>query len=186
MDILSDGVASLSGTVRGGAANPLQRAGVASVHELLRESSMTLTRETKVFLAACAAVAAGGLAVVWFSISRMLEEGRMGATEQAIAALNTATQLFDRDCGRVPTRDEGLRAFLVRPDACAKWRPMLESEEGLLDGWGHPFKYEPPHESGGCATVRSAGPDGKWGTGDDISARLERFRPRTSEDNHRR
>jgi hypothetical protein len=39
-----------------------------------------------------------------------------------------------------------------------------------VDGWGHPFRIEGSISGNSCVlTVQSAGPDGSFGTGDDVS-----------------
>jgi hypothetical protein len=49
-----------------------------------------------------------------------------------------------------------------------KWQgPYMDGYEVIPDVWGRPFQYE-VFEKGQKARITSAGPDGKFGTADDI------------------
>ena len=83
-----------------------------------------------------------------------------------LRALRIAVERFHEDCGRYPTKREGLRG-LVRNPGRSGWRgPYIT----LLkpDPWGMDYLYA--READGTVNVRSAGPDTTAGTSDDIVA----------------
>ena len=83
-----------------------------------------------------------------------------------------ALYIFKSEVGRFPTTEEGLAALVLRPqgDGLASWKPTMEAE--LLDPWGsrYSYRYPPVESAAGFPEVFSAGPDGVFGTGDDIGS----------------
>ena len=74
---------------------------------------------------------------------------------------------FRQDTGRYPTAEEGLGALRVPPaDLCELWKgPYIE--KGIpADLWGNRYRY---NVLDGMPWIRSAGADGVFGTGDDVS-----------------
>ena len=80
-----------------------------------------------------------------------------------LASLRVALDQFYSDSSRYPTSAEGLDV-LGRPGATGK----SYIEEVRMDPWGHPYVYWPVPSNGLPFDLRSAGPDGRLGTSDDI------------------
>jgi general secretion pathway protein G len=86
-----------------------------------------------------------------------------------IRALSTALDLFKSDNGHYPSGADGLKDLVVKPaNATTNWHQYMDKIP--LDPWGHPYLYEYPGKHGTNAyDLSSAGPDGKFGTEDDIA-----------------
>jgi len=86
-----------------------------------------------------------------------------------IGAFGDALDMFKSDNGHYPTGKNGLNNLVVKPaDATTNWHQYLA--EIYLDPWGHPYLYEYPGKHGtNVYDLSSAGPDGKFGTPDDIA-----------------
>lgn len=99
--------------------------------------------------------------------------GRFPAAKSQISTFDTALDMFETDTGRYPTTAEGLAQLLQRPaDAPSeKWNgPYLHIDTIPLDPWKQPYRYLCPgvHNTRTYDIV-SAGPDGEFGTADDIA-----------------
>lgn len=77
--------------------------------------------------------------------------------------LATALQHFYRDCGRYPSDEEGLRVLLFAPGDAGWQGPYVTLLRS--DPWQTAYRYR---RSGASFDLRSAGPDGLFGTEDDI------------------
>ena len=101
------------------------------------------------------------------------QEARIAAAQQTIVgSFGTALALFEQDVGRYPTTEEGLQALVRNPQA-VNWRgPYLTSASVPPDPWNNSYRYRYPSEltsSEYFYDVVSAGPDGSFGTDDDIT-----------------
>ena len=101
------------------------------------------------------------------------QEARIAAAQQTIVgSFGTALALFEQDVGRYPTTEEGLQALIQSPQA-TNWRgPYLTSASVPPDPWGNSYRYRYPSELTSTEyfyDVISAGPDGSFGTDDDIT-----------------
>jgi general secretion pathway protein G len=106
-----------------------------------------------------------GVAVT--SFMRQADKSRRVATVTTAKSVEAAMNLFQIDCGRLPTNDEGIGALLDDPGIAGWNGPYLQ--EPPLDGWGRPFQYTAPGEHlPRFFDVASPGPDGLPGTPDDI------------------
>jgi len=100
----------------------------------------------------------------------------VGVPRQTLVAVHTqmitmltALDQFELDVGRFPTTKEGLEALVQRPAGVKQWQgPYLSSLP--KDPWGRPFAYRCPGGGREPFELRSLGPDGKEGGGDDISS----------------
>jgi general secretion pathway protein G len=85
--------------------------------------------------------------------------------------LKTALGQFEVNIGRFPTTAEGLKALVERPTSITleKWQdPYMDSFP--KDAWGHEFRYIcPSPNKAKDYDLTSAGPDGIFGTRDDIT-----------------
>lgn len=96
------------------------------------------------------------------SVSMILEEYRRAFGAMPVGELND--EIVRRLQGENP------KGIAVLP----KSHPAINAEGELLDRWGTPYRFHP--ESAWDMTVRSAGPDKKMWTNDDIlTERLEGF-----------
>lgn len=87
-----------------------------------------------------------------------LERGRQGSTLQDMRTIGTALERYAADYYRYPAVDEiGELRPLLSPDYVKKIP--------ILDGWGNLFAIE-VIEDGTSYTIRSAGKDGEFQTGE--------------------
>ncbi len=84
---------------------------------------------------------------------------------EAVETLATATRIFAKECGRVPTEDEGFIVLLSNPGIQGWDGPYITLIKP--DPWEEPYRYT---TSNGTAIITSCGPDQKPGTDDDIVA----------------
>lgn len=98
------------------------------------------------------------------------EQARVTAAQTQISTFGTALDAFEVDTGSYPRGQDGLMQLLVQPADVTGWRgPYLKSDIPL-DPWGHPYAYEFPGKLNPSGyDIRSAGPDGQFGTTDDIA-----------------
>lgn len=111
------------------------------------------------------------------------QDARIVAARQTIVGtFGIALDLFEQDTGRYPRTDEGLQALVVNPQI-QNWRgPYLQSTYVPLDPWANEYRYVYPSEITGSQylyDIVSAGPDGVFGSEDDISNHDEMRRANT-------
>lgn len=89
-------------------------------------------------------------------------QSQIAAARASIGAISTAIDLYETDNGRLPDSLQNLMTKGSEPN----WNgPYLRKAESLRDPWGNEFQYS---RQGNTYTVVSAGPDGAFGTADDI------------------
>ena len=98
------------------------------------------------------------------------EQARITAAQTQISTFGTALDAFEVDTGSYPRGQDGLMQLLVQPADVTGWRgPYLKSDIPL-DPWGHAYSYEFPGKLNPSGyDIRSAGPDGQFGTTDDVA-----------------
>ncbi|UCG49938.1 MAG: type II secretion system major pseudopilin GspG [Phycisphaerales bacterium] len=101
------------------------------------------------------------------------QQARIAAARQTIVgAFGTALDLFEQDVGRYPTAAEGLQVLISNPQV-KTWRgPYLKSATIPLDPWGNEYQYTYPSQltsSEFLYDIISAGPDGAYGSEDDVT-----------------
>lgn len=101
------------------------------------------------------------------------QEARVTAARQTIAgSFRVALALFEQDIGRYPSTEEGLDVLIQNPQE-RNWKgPYLESALIPVDPWGNDYRYTYPSElmnSEYLYDIVSAGPDGAFGSGDDVT-----------------
>jgi general secretion pathway protein G len=92
------------------------------------------------------------------------EQARQTAAKTDIANIKLALNIFEQDCGRFPSNEEGLRALMEAPGGVQEWHgPYLESMP--TDPWGREYVYRYPgvHNTRGF-DLFSLGPDGREGS----------------------
>ena len=104
------------------------------------------------------------------------QEARETAARQELAGtIGVALDLFEQDMGRYPTMEEGLEVLITAPtqgDASNWHGPYLKSATIPRDPWNTEYRYTYPSQLTEIASlydVASAGPDGQFGTDDDIT-----------------
>lgn len=98
------------------------------------------------------------------------EQAKITAAATDIAALGGALRMFEVDCDRFPTTQEGLQALIQQPNNAPRWKKGGYLDNGLpTDPWNNPYVYRCPgtHNPNGY-DLYSFGPDGQEGGGDDI------------------
>lgn len=87
-----------------------------------------------------------------FAAPQVLKYVGKARTETAraqISAISTALELYALDNGGFPQQQAGLRALVDNVSASNRWRgPYLKRAEGIIDPWGHPFRYTVPGRNG--------------------------------------
>jgi general secretion pathway protein G len=97
------------------------------------------------------------------------------ARQEIVGTIGIALDMFEQDVGRYPTTEEGLAALLTQPSGgtITGWRgPYFQSATVPLDPWGREYRYTYPSQLSSMPTlydVVSGGPDGQFGTVDDIT-----------------
>jgi len=108
-------------------------------------------------------------------VGRSREARITAARQEIIGAIGVALDMFEQDMGRYPTTEESLSVLISQPadGQQAGWRgPYLKSAEVPLDPWERGYRYTYPSQLTGLATLYdlvSAGPDGQFGTDDDVT-----------------
>ena len=91
---------------------------------------------------------------------------RLYTTKASIDKLTAAIEKYHRDCGQWPSEAQGLTVLLTNAEAVAGWKgPYVSSEGWTYDSWGNSFRIM---ADGQKRVIVSAGPDGEFGTRDDI------------------
>ncbi len=98
------------------------------------------------------------------------QEARVSAAKQTIfGTFGIALDLFEQDTGRYP---EGLEELIADPGVRNWHGPYIKSDTIPLDPWGNAYQYSGSSEqsgSEGMYDLASAGPDGSFGGGDDVT-----------------
>jgi general secretion pathway protein G len=127
---------------------------------------LTTRKPAHLFVFMATLVIVGGLLIGRARIgvaSHRKDPRRLAQTD--LEALRVAAEQFRLDCGRYPTDTEGYPALLRNPGVTG-WRgPYIT----LLrpDPWLRPYGYA---VTNGAPWIRCAGPDGRFGTADDLRA----------------
>ena len=82
--------------------------------------------------------------------------------------LSLALDLFEHDCGRYPSNDEGLSSLVIDPDISG-WRGPYVKGSLNRDPWDNHYSYSLNAEDSRRYILSSNGPDGESGTEDDLT-----------------
>jgi hypothetical protein len=107
--------------------------------------------------------------VVGFAASRLTVMHELVGNPTAVTAaeIETALSNYREEHGHYPPLEFNLDELAVGRDGTPLERPYLSGRP--RDAWGRPFRYELFE---GKPRVYSGGPDGKFGTPDDIHAKV--------------
>jgi len=115
------------------------------------------------------------LALVGLFFLSIVAEGALGQRGESLTkvhraysdvngSLKTILGLWEVDCGRYPTTDEGLKALVNRPENVPpqRWRgPYIDSPTVPRDPWNHDYVYQfPGVHNTNTYDLYSLGPDG--------------------------
>ena len=89
-------------------------------------------------------------------------QSQVSAAKAGIGAISTAVDLYETDNGKLP---ESLQNLMTKGNEPNWSGPYLRKAESLKDPWGNDFRFS---KTGTVYTVESAGPDGSFGSSDDI------------------
>jgi general secretion pathway protein G len=104
--------------------------------------------------------------------SHIGKAGRRKVAAVQIDGLCVALDLFKNENGYYPSGTNALNDLMVKPAGANNWHQYYDSRDGKipLDPWGHAYLYEfPGKHRTNSYDLSSAGPDGKFGTEDDIA-----------------
>ncbi len=90
------------------------------------------------------------------------DKARRNAAAQGIANIEGAVQRYEMDVGRLP---ESLQNLMTQSGEKNWDGPYIRKADGLKDPWGNDYQYT---KQGKMPVVISAGPDGNFGTEDDV------------------
>ncbi len=109
-------------------------------------------------------------AIIVPKLTNRIGEAKYKTTEIQMKNIEGALKQYYIDTGMYPTTEQGLKALVEKPTIPPipeNWKQELDKVP--TDGWGHPFLYVSPDPDGEHPfDLKSAGPDGKFGTKDDI------------------
>ncbi len=120
-----------------------------------------LSRQTKIMMMGSAITAS--LIVLIAAATVMPSCQRVSAGDQVRRSATVATLACIHT---VLTTQEPLPNTLVELTVGSETQPALLTEGNLQDSWGRPFQYRKTSETN--FVLRSAGQDGRLGTGDDL------------------
>lgn len=90
-------------------------------------------------------------------------QAQISAAKGSIGAISTAIDLYETDNGTLPDNLNNL----VNKGSEPNWNgPYVKKAESLTDPWGTEFQYT--KQNNGIYTLVSAGPDGNFGSSDDV------------------
>ena len=98
------------------------------------------------------------------------KQAKVTAAMTEMSSIEVALDAFEVDNGFYPQGSDALRQLVERPSDVANWRGPYLKKAVVSDPWGNPYVYEHPgrHNPEGY-DLKSLGPDGKDGGGDDLS-----------------
>ena len=89
-------------------------------------------------------------------------QSQVAAARAGVGAISTAIDLYETDNGKLP---ESLQNLITKGSE-PNWNgPYIRKAEGLKDPWGVEYQFT---KQGNVYTVASAGPDGSFGSADDV------------------
>ena len=106
------------------------------------------------------------------NISGRSEEARKTrAKSEIVSTIGLALTMFESDVGKYPTTAQGLAALVTNPDQAPTWRgPYIRQAKKFKDPWGNQYQYQCPGQHNTTSyDLTCAGPDGQFGTQDDIT-----------------
>lgn len=103
---------------------------------------------------------------VGVSASKYIEKAKIAATENQIEIFKMALHAYFLDCGRYPSKEQGLEALWIKPvktPVPQNWQGPYLEKKIKPDAWGSDFVYEIENSFGLPFVIYSYGSDGKKG-----------------------
>ena len=95
------------------------------------------------------------------------EEARKTAARTDVSMLEGQIDIFEQDCGRFPSNDEGLGVLVTQPANAPKWKGPYIKRGVPKDPWGNEYVYRyPGTHNVNSYDLYSLGPDGHEGNDD--------------------
>ena len=109
-------------------------------------------------------------AIVLPRFSGVSERAHVTAAQTELSTFKTALGAYEVDMGHYPQGKSGLQDLIQAPREAANWHgPYLQSDAVPQDPWGLDYLYECPGRHNPTSyDLSSAGPDGRFGTDDDV------------------
>lgn len=110
----------------------------------------------------------GGLAAtIGKTVFDSLSNARVKQTRLRFGEVSKALEMYNGDCGALPTTEQGLAVLMADPgkEVCPNWGPApYLKKQVAVDGWDKPMLYE---SDGNTSILKSLGKDKKpGGTGE--------------------
>lgn len=105
-----------------------------------------------------------------FAVSKYVEKSRVVAAQNQIEIFKLALQSYKIDCGRYPTKEQGLEALWQKPliyPVSPNWNGPYVDREIQKDPWGNDYVYSLTFSDKVPFTVLSYGADGVEGGNDE-------------------
>lgn len=95
-------------------------------------------------------------------------QAKTAVATQKIGVLEVKVIQFQKDCGRLPTNQEGIRALIEEPPGLeGKWKGPYVKRKDIVDPWDVEFRYASPGRYNQDFDIFTFGADGKEGGEDD-------------------
>ncbi len=96
------------------------------------------------------------------------QKAQVTAAQTDVSNIEGALHIFEMDCGRFPTAQEGLSVLRKSPGD-PKWAGPYLMHDVPADPWGHPYIYRYPGQiNKDSFDLYSCGPSGQDGAADNI------------------
>ena len=106
---------------------------------------------------------------------KIVTVAKIKSTEGRLGTLRTQLLAYQSHTGNYPTESQGLQALVEKPNTPPvprKWERLTDFPP--QDAWKRDYEYKfPGSVQADQPEVISAGPDGVFGTGDDLSSQAE-------------
>jgi len=106
-------------------------------------------------------------------VGRSKEAKVVAAKSEINGSFATALELYETHNGNCPTTEQGLEALIRKPTtppAPDNWQGPYLKKKKLTDPWGNEYQYTSPGIHNKDYDLKSFGPDGVEGGGDDITS----------------
>lgn len=131
---------------------------------------VTRQRFTMVELLLVLVILATLAAIVVPKFAGRSKQAKVTAAATEIASIEVALDAFEVDNAFYPEGADALLQLVERPNEATNWRGPYLKKAVTNDPWGNPYIYEFPGKNNVDGyDLRSLGPDGKDGGGDDIT-----------------
>ena len=136
--------------------------GSSGINSVANERGLTLIEIMVVLL-----IIGGLAATIGKTVFDSLSNARVKQTRLRFGEVSKALEMYNGDCGALPTTEQGLGVLMADPgkEVCTNWGPAPYLKKKVAeDGWDRPMLYE---SDGNTFVLKSLGKDKKdGGTGE--------------------